>query len=74
MVGCCLQLMSRFHVFYPAMPEMGSGFRPVEAADVYEAEKVVQREFPGAVTATLSERITNIEEIQKMFMDWLGKI
>ena len=56
------------------MPEMGSGFRPVEAVDAYEAEQVVQREFPGAVTATLSERVTDTEKIRKMFMDWLGKI
>ena len=28
-------LKSRFHVFYSAMPEMGSGFKPVEAADAY---------------------------------------
>ena len=73
-VGCRLQLMSRFHVFYSAMPEMGSGFKPVEAADAYEAEQVVQREFPGAVTATLSERVTDKEKIQEMFMEWLGKI
>ena len=50
-IGCRLQLMSRFHVIYAAMPEMGSGFRPVEAADAYEAQQVIQREFPGAVTA-----------------------
>ena len=43
--------MSRFHVIYAAMPEMGSGFRPVEAADAYEVQQVIQREFPGAVTA-----------------------
>ena len=73
-VGCRLQLMSRFHVFYSAMPEMGSGFRAVEAADAYEAEQVVQREFPGAVTATLSERVTDAEEIRQLFLDWLGKI
>ena len=73
-VRCRLQLMSRFHVFYSAMPEMGSGFRPVEAADAYEAEQVVQREFPGAVTATLSERVTDKEEVRKLFMEWLGKI
>ena len=73
-VGCRLQLMSRYHVFYSAMPEMGSGFKPVEAADAYEAEQVVQCEFPGAVTATLSERVTDTEKIRKMFMDWLGKI
>ena len=66
--------MSRFHVFYSAMPEMGSGFRPVEAADAYEAEQVVQREFPGAVTATLSERVTDKEEVRKLFTEWLGRI
>ena len=73
-VGCRLQLMSRFHVFYSAMPELGSGFKPVEAADAYEAEQVVQREFPGAVTATLSERVTDKEEVRKLFMEWLSKI
>ena len=55
--------------FYSAMPEMGSGFRPVEAADAYEAEQVVQREFPGAVTATLSERMTNKREIGQPLLD-----
>ena len=73
-VGCRLQLMSRFHVFYSAMPGLGSGFKPVEAADAYEAEQVVQREFPGAVTATVSERMTDLEEIRQLFLDWLGKI
>ena len=56
------------------MPGLGSGFKPVEAADPFEAEQAVQREFPGAVTATLSERVTDAEEIRKLFMDWLGKI
>ena len=41
------------------MPDVGTGFRPVEAADVFEAERVVQPEFPAAVTATLSERMTD---------------
>ena len=66
--------MSRFQVFYSAMPEVGSGFRLVAAADAYEAERVVQREFPGAVTATLSEKVTDKEEIRQLFLDWLGKI
>ena len=66
--------MSRFHVFYSAMPEMGSGFKPVEAADAYEAEHAVQREFPGAVIATLSERVTDKEEVRKLYTEWLGKI
>ena len=66
--------MSRFHVFYSGMPEMGFGFKPVEAADAFEAEQVIQREFPGALTATLSKWVTDKEKIQKMFMEWLGKI
>ena len=66
--------MSRFHVFYSAMPEMDSGFRPVEAADAYEAEQVIQREFPGAVTATLSERVTDKEQIRQLFVDWLDRV
>ena len=66
--------MSRFHVFYSAMPEMGSGFRPVEAADAYGAEQVVQHEFPDAVTATLSERVTDKREIGWLFVVWPGKV
>ena len=56
------------------MPGLGSGFKPVEAADPFEAEQSVRREFPGPVTATLSERVTDTEEIRKMFIEWLGKI
>ena len=56
------------------MPEVGAGFRPVEAVDGFEAKRVVQRQFPGAVTATLSEKVTDKEEIRKLFLDWLGKI
>ena len=66
--------MSRIHVLYSAMPEMYSGFRPVEAADGYDVEQVVQREFPGAVTATLSERLTDKEQICQLFADWLDRI
>ena len=73
-VGYRSQLISRFRVFYSAMPGLGSGFKPVEAADPFEAEQAVQREFPGAVTATLSERVTDAEEIRQLFLDWLKKI
>ena len=51
-----LQLMSRFYVGYDAKPEMGSRFRLVEAADADEAVQVIQREFPGAVTACSASR------------------
>jgi hypothetical protein len=47
---------------------------PVEAADAYEAEQIVQREHPGAVTASLSERVTNAEEIRRLFLAWLEKV
>ena len=66
--------MSRYFVFYSSMPEVGAGFRPVEAEDGFETERVVQRQFPGAVTATLSEKVTDKEEIRRLFLDWLGKI
>ena len=66
--------MSRFHVFFAELSEAVSGSRPVEATDTYEAEQVIQREFPGAVTATLSERVTDTEEIRKLFVEWLEKI
>ena len=55
--------MSRYPVFYCSPAAVDAGFRPVEAADAYEAEQIVQREHPGAVTASLSERVTNEEEI-----------
>ena len=44
--------MSRYPVFYCSPEGVGAGFRPVEAADAYEAEQIVQREHPGAVTAS----------------------
>ena len=36
---------------------MGSDLRPVEATDAFMAEQIIQREFHGAVTAMLSERV-----------------
>ena len=65
--------MSRFHVFYSAMPGLGSGFRPVEAADLSEARHAGQP-VSGAATATLSDKVTDAEKIRKLFMEWLGKI
>ena len=66
--------MSRYPVFYCSTEAVDAGFRPVEAADAYEAEQIVQREHPGAVTASLSERVTNEEEIRRLFMAWLEKV
>ena len=66
--------MRRYPVFYSSLPDIGAGFRPVEAEDSFEAEQIVQREHPGAVTASLSERVTNEEEIRRLFVDWLEKV
>ena len=66
--------MSRYPVFYCSQAGVGAGFRPVEAKDAYEAEQIVQREHPGAVTASLSERMTNEDEIRRLFVAWLEKV
>ena len=66
--------MSRFHIFFAELSEAVSGFRPVKASYAFEAEQIIQREFPGAWTATLSKRVTDKEEIWKLFMEGLGKI
>jgi len=66
--------MSRYPVFYCSPAGVDAGFRPVEAADAYEAEQIVQREHPGAVTASLSERVTNETEIRRLFVAWLEKV
>ena len=73
-VGGCSNTMSRYPVFYCSPAGVDAGFRPVEAADAYEAEQIVQREHPGAVTASLSERVTNEEEIRRLFVAWLEKV
>ena len=66
--------MSRYPVFYCAPADVDAGFKPVETADAYEAEQIVQREHPGAVTASLSERVTNEEEIRRLFVAWIEKV
>ena len=73
-VGGCSNPMSRYPVFYCSPAAVDAGFRPVEAADAYEAEQIVQRERPGAVTASLRERVTNEEEIRRLFVVWLEKV
>ena len=73
-VGGCNELMSRFPVFYCSPAGVDAGFRAVVAADAYEAEKIMQREHPGAATASLSERVTNHQEIHRLFTSWLEKV
>ena len=60
-----------FPVFYSSLPDIGAGFRSVEAEDSYEAEQIVQREYPGAITASLSENMTDEKEVRRLFVEWL---
>ena len=66
--------MNRFPVFYDAMPDIGAGFHPVDAVDAFETEQLVQQRYPGAITASLSPSITDQDEIQRLFVDWLAKV
>ena len=66
--------VSRFSVFYCAMPDVGAGVHPVDAADAFEAEQLVQQRYPGAITASLSPSITDQDEIRRLFMDWLATV
>ena len=66
--------MSRYPVFCCTPAAVDYGFKPCRAADAYEAEQMMQREHPGAVTASLSERVTNEEEIRRLFVAWLEKV
>ncbi len=66
--------MSRFSIFYCSLPADGSGIRPVEAADAFEAEQIALGEYPGAITASLSEKVTDKQEIKRLFIKWLQKI
>ena len=63
--------MRRFPVFYSSLPDISTGFRPVEAEDSYEAEQIVRREYPGAISASLSEHVTDEKEVRRLFAEWL---
>ena len=66
--------VSRFSVFYCDLPDVGAGVHPVDAADAFEAEQLVQQRYPGAITASLSSSITDQDEIRRLFMDWLATV
>ena len=66
--------VSRFPVFYCAMPDLGAGIHSVDATDAFEAEQLVQQRYPGAITASLSSSITDQDEIRRLFMDWLATV
>ena len=51
--------VSRFPVFYCAMPDIGA---VIHAGDAFEAEQLVQQRYPGAITASLSPSITDQDE------------
>ena len=55
-------------------PAIGAGFKPVEASDAYEAEQIVQRQYPDAVTASLSDKVTDKGEIRRLLLEWLERI
>ncbi len=61
--------MQRLPVFYSSLPDIGAGFRPVEAEDSFEAEQIVQRQFLGAITASLSDNMT--DGGRRLFVVWL---
>ena len=69
-----LTAMSRFPVFCCLLPDMGAQFIPVDSVDAFEAEQIVQRKYPGAITATISDKITDRKEISRLFLDWLAKV
>ena len=56
------------------MPDIGAGVHPVDAADAFEAEQLVEQRYPGAITASLSPSNTDQDEIRHLLMDWLAKI
>lgn len=66
--------MSSFPVFYCSLRDIGAEFKPVEASDSYDAEQIVQREYPDVVTASLSEKVTDKSEIRRLFMEWVERI
>ena len=69
-VGSYFLTMSRFPVFYCAMPDIGAGIHPVDATDAFEAEQLVQQRYPGAITASLSPSITDQDETGGC--SWIG--
>ena len=63
--GSCLPTMSRFPLLYRVMPDVGAGIHPVDAADAFEAERMLSQRYPGAITASLSPSITDQGEIRR---------
>ena len=56
------------------MPDVGAGFQSVVAEEPSAAEQIIQRKYPGAITASLSDKVTDEQEIRRLFVDWLSKI
>jgi len=44
------------------------------AKDLTAAEQIIQSECPGAITASLGDKVTDEQEIRRLFVDWLSKI
>jgi len=56
------------------MPDVGAGFQSVVAEDPSAAEQIIQSKYPGAITASLSDKVTDEQEIRRLFVDWPSKI
>ena len=73
--GYGFRIASPTHATLPcllsSLPDIGAGFCPVEAEDSYEIEQIAQREYSGAITASLSENITDEKEVRWLFVEWL---
>ena len=68
------QIMIRFPICYYALPDVGAGFQSVVAEDPSATEQIIQSKYPGAITASLSDKVTDEQEIRRLFVDRPSKI
>ena len=62
--------MRRFPIFYSSLPDIGAGFRPVEAETAMRPKGLFSASTP-AITAFLGENITDEKEVRRLFVEWL---
>jgi len=53
--------VSRYPILFGAMPDVGAGFKSVVAEDPSAAEQIIQRKYPGAITTSLSDKVTDLK-------------
>ena len=66
--------MSRYPISYCSIPDVGAGLQSVVAEDPSAAEQIIQSKYPGAITASLSDKVTDEQEIRRLFVDRPSKI